>query len=108
MGLIKVNRNIKDKTVIPLSIKYLTEEKVIAIFPEGTTEKENKLLPFKIGAIKIAHDSNCKIVPFIIKGKYFSRNLKIVYGPLYEIKSDNLDLENKKFMNLIKKMIKEN
>ena len=108
MGLIKVNRKIKDKSVIPSSIKYLKENKVIAIFPEGTIEKGNKLLPFKLGTVKIAHDSNCKIVPFVIKGKYFSKNLKIVYGPPFSIKTNDLDLENKKFFELINKMVKEN
>ena len=35
--------------------EYLNNEKLIGIFPEGTTEKEvGKMLPFKMGVIKMA------------------------------------------------------
>lgn len=106
MGLIPVNRRCKDKSVIPATIKYLEDEKVVAIFPEGTFSKEHKLLPFKIGTVKIARLSDTKIVPFVIKGKYFSKNLRIIFGKPITIKSDDLEKENTEFRNLIDNMIK--
>lgn len=108
MGLIPVNRKIKDHSVIPVTEKYLKDEKLVCIFPEGTFSKDGELLPFKIGTVKIAHDTDTPIVPFIIKGKYFKKGLKIVYGRPFKIKGDNLELENNKFRELIEKMIKEN
>lgn len=106
MGLIPVNRREKDKSVIPTTIKYLEDEKLVAIFPEGTFSKEYKLLPFKIGTVKIAYESNTPIVPFVIKGKYFKRNLKIIFGKPFMINSEDLEYENNKFRNLIEDMIK--
>lgn len=108
MGLIPVNRREKDKSVIPTTIKYLNEERVVAIFPEGTFSKDHTLLPFKIGTVKIAHDSNTPIIPFIIKGRYFKKGLKIVYGKPFNIESEDLDYENKKFRGKIENMLKEN
>ena len=86
---------------------YLENEKVIGIFPEGTFSKTNELLPFKIGAVKMAYDTNTKIVPFAITGKYrlFSKNLKIEFGKPLSILNSNLDLENKNLRNLISKMV---
>lgn len=108
MDLIPVDRKNKDKSVIPAAKKYLEENKIVGIFPEGTYSKNHELLPFKIGTVKIAHDTNSKIVPFIIKGNYFKNNLKIVYGPPFKIESDNLEEENKKFREKIIKMLEEN
>ena len=103
MGLIPVNRKIHDHDALVHAKKYLEHELVVGIFPEGTTKKGNlKMLPFKIGAVKMAHDTNSKIVPFVIKGKYklFSRSLQITFlKPV--IVGDNLDKENEKLYNLI-------
>ena len=58
------------KTIVQ-GIEYIKNDISIAIFPEGTTQKGRGLLPFKIGAVKIAHDSGAPILPFIIKGNLF-------------------------------------
>ncbi|MBP3461491.1 MAG: 1-acyl-sn-glycerol-3-phosphate acyltransferase [Bacilli bacterium] len=108
MDLIPVDRKIKDKSVIPAAEKYLKQNKLIGIFPEGTYSKKHELLPFKIGTIKIAHDTNTKIVPFVIKGQYFKKGLKIIYGEPFKVESDNLEEENKKFRDKIIKMLEEN
>ncbi len=110
MGIIPVDREKKDHQAIPMSLKCLEKNQVVGIFPEGTTEKGRGLLPFKIGTVKIAKESNSKIVPFIIKGKYrlFSNDLKIVFKEPIEIKSNDLEKENKKFEELIKKMLEDN
>lgn len=108
MGLIPVDRSIKDKSVIPSATKYLNEEKIVALFPEGTFSTTCELLPFKIGAIKIAHDTNTPIIPFVIKGKYLKKGLKIIYGKPFYVKSNDLDKENEKFHKLIEKMLGDN
>ena len=83
LGLIPVNRKQKDHRALEEARNYLSSQKVICIFPEGTIEKEkNVLLPFKMGAIKLAKDTGTKIIPFAIKGDYklFSKNLTITFG----------------------------
>ena len=54
----------------------------------------------------MAKDTNTKIVPFCITGKYrlFSKNLKIEFQKAIIIKGD-LDKENDKLRNIIKEMI---
>lgn len=108
MGLIPVKRKTHDGKALPLAISYLNKDKVIGIFPEGTFNRSNDpVLPFKIGAVKMAHDSESNIVPFIIKGKYkiFRKGLTIEFLKPISIKSDDLDKENNKLMKLISKKL---
>lgn len=109
MGLIPVNRKIKDHNVLIRAYNYLENEKVIGIFPEGTFGN-GKILPFKIGAVKMAYETKCDIIPFSITGTYklFSRDLKIEFGKPIKVKSDDLDKENEKLRNIIVKMVGDN
>ena len=108
LGLIPVNRGQKDHKALEMARNYLNNNKVIGIFPEGTIEKEKGiLLPFKIGAVKLAKDTNAKIVPFAIKGDYklFSRNLSITFGKPITIVDDNLEKEKERLSEIIKTLI---
>jgi len=109
MGLIPVNRKIKDHNVLVHAYNYLENEKVIGIFPEGTFGK-GKILPFKIGAVKMAYETKCDIIPFSITGTYklFSKNLKIEFGKPIKVKSNNLEKENEKLRNIVVKMVGDN
>lgn len=102
-GLISVNRKAKDKTVLINAKKYLNNGCVVGIFPEGTTRKSSvKMLPFKIGAVKLSYDTDTKIIPFKITGDYrlLTRNLKIVFGKPF-IAHENLDESNNELYNII-------
>lgn len=109
MELIPVDRSKKDHSVLVNAEAYLKKKEVIGIFPEGTTEKGRGLLPFKIGAVKMASDTNTKIVPFVIKGKYklFSKSLKVIFVKPIKINKDDLALENEKLRNIIKEMLED-
>ena len=109
LGLIPVNRKAKSPNSLKMAEKYLNNECLIGIFPEGTTEKGRGLMPFKIGAVKMAKDTNTSIIPFVITGKYrlFSKNLKIRFGSEFIIKDKDLDKENKRLKNTIRKMLME-
>lgn len=103
MGIIPVNRNIHDKDALIKAKETLNKDKVIGIFPEGTVNKtKNTVIPFKIGAVKMAHDTSSKIVPFIIKGKFkiIGGNISIEFLKGYNI-NDNLTKENEKLMKII-------
>lgn len=104
LGLIPVKRKTKDGKALPRAIAYLEKEKVIGIFPEGTFNRsDDVILPFKIGAVKMSHDANKKIVPFVIKGKYklFRRSVRIEFFEPIQYKTDNLDEANEKLMKYI-------
>lgn len=110
LGIIPVNRNIKDKNALNLGIKTLNNNMVIGIFPEGTINKTNDLiLPFKYGAVKMSNVTNTQIIPFAIKNKYklFKKSVKIIFGTPYYV-GKNLEYENNKLMNKVRKMLEEN
>ena len=62
------------------------------------------MLDFKIGAVKMAKDTNSPIVPFIITGNYklFSKNLRIEFLKPIMINGD-LNQENINLRNIIEK-----
>lgn len=108
MGCISVDRTIHDKDAKSSAIKILQDGGIVGIFPEGTTNKTNKIiLPFKFGAVSIANKSDAYLVPFSITGKYFKRNITICYGEAYKVSSD-LESENKKLENKVILLLKEN
>ena len=110
MGIIPVNRKIHDKDSLLTAKKFLEKNMTIGIFPEGTINRtDDTIMPFKIGAVKMSHDTDSMIVPFVIKGKYkpFFNNLRIIYfKPIYA-KDDILDNENEKLMKIIKKNLED-
>ena len=108
MELIPVDRKNKSPNSLIEAKKYLDSNMVVLIFPEGTLEKEKgKLLPFKMGVIKLASDTNTKIVPFSIDGKYFKKGLKIRFGKPVKITGD-LEEELENFKNIIEELRNEN
>ncbi len=111
MGIIPVNRAIHDKNALESAIKALEEDKSIAIFPEGTINRtEDIIMPFKIGAVKMASETNTPIVPFIITGdyKFGTKNLKIEFlSPIKVTKKEDLTKDNEKLMKIISKKLEE-
>ena len=110
MGIIPIDRvNHNNKESISKTNEILNNNGAIGIFPEGTINRTKEtIMPFKIGTVKFASDTNKKIVPFTIKGKYklFSRIELKFYKPI-EVKSKDLNKENDKLMNIIKTNLEE-
>lgn len=103
MGIIPVNRKIHDKNALKIAEEELLNKKVIGIFPEGTINKtEDITIPFKIGAVKMAQDTDTLLVPFTITGKYkiFRKSVVIEFYKPYKI-NDNLTSENTKLREFI-------
>ncbi len=98
-GLIPVYRTGKDKKALETAIKCLKNGELVGVFPEGRLNKtsKNTVLPFKIGAVKMAHETECPIVAFTIKGKYipFARSIEIIFQKPYYVTKENLEEENK-------------
>lgn len=107
MGCIPVDRKTHDENAKSEAIEVLKNNEVIGIFPEGTVNRTNDIiLPFKYGAVSFAKKTGAYIIPFTITGKYklFRRSIKITYGKPYKV-TDDLEIENKKLMNIITKML---
>lgn len=109
LGLIPVDRSKRNHKALENAYEYLKNGKVIGIFPEGTFGK-GKILPFKMGAVKMAYETGSEIVPFAITGdfKIFSRNLKIEFGKPIKVKSNDLEKENEKLRNIVVGMVNNN
>lgn len=112
MACIPVNRRQKDKNAMESAIKVLESDELIGIFPEGTFNRTKDIvMPFKYGAVSMAHKTNSTIVPFSITGKYkmFKKNsVKICFGKPYKIKTDDLTEANNELMNKVKELIIKN
>ena len=110
VGAIPVNRKIHDHYALETAILYLKKGAVIGIFPEGTINREKKTptLLFKIGAVKMAKETNTKLVPFVIKGEYkmFFSNITIEFLQARTI-SSNLEQENQLLRKEIDKKLEE-
>ncbi len=103
MGIIPVNRKIHDKDALSEAKRALSNNQVIGIFPEGTINKTKDVtLPFKIGAVKMAKDTDSLLVPFTITNKYklFRKSVTIEFYKPYKV-VDDLDIENNKLRSFI-------
>ena len=79
-------------------VKYTVEntDRAVAIFPEGTRAKGQKLLPFKAGAKFIAQKLNMRVQPIVITGSKELLNehirtghnatIKYIYLPAFDMK----------------------
>ena len=110
LGIIPVNRKIKDRNSLNMGIKVLNNNLVVGIFPEGTINKTNDvIMPFKYGAVKMAKETNATIVPFAITHKYklLKKSVKIEFGDPYNVKDNDLTIENEKLMKIVSNLIKK-
>ena len=110
LGIIPVDRKRKNPEAINLSNKYLLDNKVIGIFPESTINKtDDIIMPFKYGAVKMAKENDCYIVPFAITNKYqlLKKSIIISFGKPYKV-SEDIEKENKKLENKVIKLIRSN
>lgn len=114
--------NIKEglKTIL-LGIEYINSGISICIFPEGTRNSGEQMLPFKEGSFKMAEKTGCPIIPMALTNtrdafeNQFPRIKKthviLEYGkPIYP---KELDKEQRKFLgsytqNIIQEMYQHN
>ena len=99
-GVIPVYRNGKDKRALEAGTKNLEQGKLVGVFPEGRLNNKNKnsVLPFKIGAVKMARETGCPIIPFTIRGKYIplAHSIEIVFSEPYFVEGNDLEGANNK------------
>lgn len=103
LGIIPVNRRTKDHNALVNAENYLNDEKLIGIFPEGTINRtEDIIMPFRFGAVKMAKDTDTKIVPFAITGEYkpFKKSVKIRFFEPITV-GENLGEANSRLMETV-------
>jgi len=76
-GVIPIEREMIDREAFSKSIDALTNDKILAIFPEGTRSKNGHLLKGKPGVVAIAVKSKAPLMPISFYGyEDFWNNLK--------------------------------
>ena len=104
-GMIPVHRQRKDHAALEAAEEYLKAGALIGIFPETTIIKPKgvRILPFRMGAIKMAYDTNVPVIPVTINGRYipiFGKLQIVVHKPFY-VESDDLEAEREKLIQTI-------
>ena len=105
LGIIPLDRSTSGKQALVTAEKYLNDGKLIAIFPEGTINRtDDVMMPFKGGAVKIAADTDCEIVPFAITGKYrfFRKGVKIKFMPAMKVERGSLKTANNELYQTVR------
>lgn len=69
MGAFAVNRGKGDTTAISNAKQFIADGDTLGIFIEGTRSKSGEFLKPKSGAVMLAHQMDCKIVPCAISCK---------------------------------------
>ena len=111
-GCISVDRGNKEnaKIAVNTATNLLNNGYAIGIFPEGTRNKTNELLlPFKIGTVKMAKETNATIIPFVITGKYkfWNNNLKVTFLKPFKVNNMSLEEANNKLRKMMLKELKK-
>ena len=97
LGLIKEHRNKSNPVPVMEAQEILQQGGTVGIFPEGTRNKTNQeLLKFRHGAVAIAKETNSKLLPFAIKGKYwlFKKGLSIEFGKPVDVSQMGIEEAN--------------
>ena len=110
IGLIKIYRSKANSMAVKEAIEILENGGAVGVFPEGTRNRTNdELLRFRRGAVRIAKQSNTKIVPFAIKGGYkiFRKGLVIEFGKPVDVSNMEIEEANDYIRNEVLKMLRK-
>ena len=84
-GQIPVNRGESDRAALEIGLRYLQEGKALMIFPEGTVERQEQMIPAHTGAAMLAMRTGATILPIAHCGtRRVLRSLRSWF-PLVEI-----------------------
>ena len=110
IGLIKIYRSKGNSIAVKEAIEILKNGGTVGVFPEGTRNKtDEELLRFRSGTVRIAKQSNTKIVPFAIKGRYkiFRKGLVIEFGKPVDVSDMEIEEANDYIRNEVLKMLRK-
>lgn len=106
-GTLPVHSGKIHKDSFKAAIDILDQDKVVGIFPEGTRNyTEKQLLPFKRGAVTLAKETNSKIIPFAIYGRYIPfHGLRIEFGDPIDVVSMEVKQANQFLEDEVRKLL---
>ena len=110
MGLIKVYRNKSNPMAVTEAEEILQKGGSVGIFPEGTRNRTSQeLLKFRHGAVAITKETNSKIIPFAIRGKYrlFRKGLTIEFGKPIDVSQMEIEEANDYIRNEVLNILRK-
>lgn len=86
-GAFPVKRGGVGKSALKKGLQILKDDKVLALFPEGTRNRKAKLKQAKLGIVMLATKSQVPITPVGLLGTNnpFDRNVKVNIGPSFDL-----------------------
>ncbi len=108
----------------PSSLKNMMEvfenDKILLIYPEGTRNKDGKMIPFKKGFLFLQQKAQVPITPIYVhnahellpKGKFIPRmnkNIQIIVGETIKWEDYNMNSKNEKeLLSMFQEKVQEN
>ena len=87
IGVIPLKRGRTGTRSLRKSLKILSEDKVLGLFPEGTRSSKDEITEIKPGAVFIALKSKAPILPVGINNINGPQKLKVSIGPSFNLDS---------------------
>ena len=101
-----VKRNTGDMASMKNSLKYLKNNKILGIYPEGTRNGIAKKVKFKTGAVYLALSTNAVIVPVGIQGNFkLFRKIKLNFGKPMDFSNYKSQKHDKEVLEKITKEV---
>lgn len=110
IGLIKIHRGKSNTVAIIEAENVLNNGGTIGIFPEGTRNKgKDELLKFRHGAVRIAKNTNTKILPFAIRNKYkiFRKSVVLEFGKPIDVSDMEINEANEYLKNEVLNLLRK-
>lgn len=110
MGMIPVYRDKGNMKAVLEAEEVLRKGGAIGIFPEGKRNyTQQELLPFRTGAVRLAKQVVCPIVPCAITGKYrlFRKGIQIEFGKPISIENFEIKDANQILQEEIRKLLRK-
>ncbi len=83
-GQIPVNRGARDREALEKGLAYLREGKALVVFPEGTVEKQERLIPAFTGTAMLAVRTGVTVLPIAHYGtRRILRSFRILFPNVY-------------------------
>jgi 1-acyl-sn-glycerol-3-phosphate acyltransferase len=83
-GQIAVNRGARDRTALEKGLAYLREGKALVVFPEGTVERQERMIPAYTGTAMLAVRTGVSVLPIAHNGtRHILRSFRIWFPNVY-------------------------
>ena len=85
-GQIPVHRGSSDRAALEKGLEYLREGNVVVVFPEGTVERQEQMIPAHTGAAMMALRTGATVLPIAHTGtRRVLRSLRSLWFPRVDI-----------------------